>query len=102
MRIYPGTPLWAELAPEKRGESAADYVVEPRFYLVPPFTVVGLHERLGRHRRSCHNWVVGDPPPEFLETMSKLRKLGVRGPMWEYIETLQRFGRKGVKELQEA
>jgi len=101
MRIYPGTPLWGELAPEKRGETAADYVVDPRFFLEPPFTVGGLYGRLRQHRNDCHNWVVGDPPPEFLETISKLRKRGVRGPMWEYIETLQRFGSKGVEELQE-
>jgi radical SAM superfamily enzyme YgiQ (UPF0313 family) len=91
MRIYPGTPLWRELAPEKNGETAADYVVDPRFFLEPPFTVGGLHDRLRRLRSRCHNWVVGDPPPEFLETMSRLRMRGVRGPMWEYIETLQRF-----------
>jgi radical SAM superfamily enzyme YgiQ (UPF0313 family) len=102
MRIYPGTPLWGELAPEKHGETAADYLVDPRFFLEPPFTVGGLYGRLSRHRNHCHNWVVGDPPPAFLEAMSKLRKRGVRGPMWEYIETLQRFGSKGVEGLQEA
>jgi radical SAM superfamily enzyme YgiQ (UPF0313 family) len=91
MRIYPDTPLWKELSPEKNGETAADYVVEPRFFLEPPFTVGGIFDRLQRLRQHCHNWVVGDPPPEFLETMSKLRARGVRGPMWEYIETLQRF-----------
>ena len=91
MRIYPDTPLWRELAPETRGERAADYVLEPRFHLEPPFTVSGLHGRLQELRRTCHNWVVGDPPPEFQETMGKLRAKGVRGPMWEYIETLQRF-----------
>jgi len=99
MRIYPGTPLWRELAPEKNGETAADYLVEPRFFLEPPFTVGGLHDRLSLHRRHCHNWVVGDPPPEFLETITKLRKKGIRGPMWEYIETLQRFGSKEVEAV---
>jgi hypothetical protein len=34
---------------------------------------------------------VGDPPPAFVETMGKLRKRGVRGPMWEYAELLQRM-----------
>jgi radical SAM superfamily enzyme YgiQ (UPF0313 family) len=91
MRIYPETPLWRELAPEKRGETAADYLVDPRFFLEPPFTVAGIFERLRTLRQRCHNWVVGDPPPEFLQTMSKLRTRGIRGPMWEYIETLQRF-----------
>ncbi len=92
MRIYPGTPLWAQLAPEARGETAADYLVEPRFHLEPPFTVAGLYARLQGIQRTEHNWAVGDPPAQFTETMGKLRRRGVRGPMWEYIELLQRMG----------
>ncbi|HTU02987.1 MAG TPA: radical SAM protein, partial [Candidatus Sulfotelmatobacter sp.] len=96
MRIYPGTPLWGDLAPEKNGETAADYLVTPRFFLEQAFTVGGLYGRLRRLQRHCHNWAVGDPPPEFLETVAKLRKRGVRGPMWDYIETLQRLA--GTRE----
>jgi radical SAM superfamily enzyme YgiQ (UPF0313 family) len=91
MRMYPETPLWRDLAPEKNGETAGDYLVVPRFFLEPPFTVGGLYERLRRQQLHWHNWAVGDPPPEFLDTVAKLRKRGVRGPMWEYIETLQRL-----------
>lgn len=91
MRVYPDTPLWTELAPGREGEDAADYLATPRFHLEPAFTVGGLYERLRRHREQNHNWVVGDPPPEFQATMGKLRARGVRGPMWEYIETLQRM-----------
>ncbi len=90
MRIYPGTPLWREVAPEERGQTPSDYLATPRFHLERPFTVEDLYGRLQRHRERHHNWVVGDPSPEFLETMEKLRARGVRGPMWEYIETLQR------------
>jgi radical SAM superfamily enzyme YgiQ (UPF0313 family) len=90
MRIYPGTPLWHQLAPEARGETPADYLVEPRFHLEPPFTVQGLYARLEQVQRTEHNWSVGDLPPMFVETMEKLRRRGVRGPMWEYIE-LQRL-----------
>lgn len=91
MRVYPGTPLWRELAPEKNGETAADYLVEPRFYLTPGFTVGEVFSRLAAVRDRAHNWIIGDPPPDFLLTMDKLRKRGVRGPMWEYVEMLQRF-----------
>jgi radical SAM superfamily enzyme YgiQ (UPF0313 family) len=91
MRIYPGTPLWRELAPEENGETVSDYLAAPRFYLDPAFTVAGLHGRLRSQRQYNHNWVIGDPPTEFLATMGKLRGRGVRGPMWEYIETLQRI-----------
>jgi radical SAM superfamily enzyme YgiQ (UPF0313 family) len=91
MRIYPDTPLWRQLAPESRGESAADYLIEPRFHLAPEFTVESLHARLREHQRENPNWIVGDPPPAFVDTMEKLRRRGVRGPMWEYAELLQRM-----------
>lgn len=91
MRIYPDTPLWRQLDPAARGERPADYLMEPRFELAPDFTVESLHERLRRHQRENPNWIVGDPPPAFVETMDKLRRRGVRGPMWEYAELLQRM-----------
>ncbi|HLP07096.1 MAG TPA: lipid biosynthesis B12-binding/radical SAM protein [Opitutaceae bacterium] len=91
MRIYPDTPLWRQLAPESRGEAAADYLVEPRFYIAPEFTLESLHARLREYQRDNPNWIVGDPPPAFVDTMDKLRRRGVRGPMWEYAELLQRM-----------
>lgn len=91
MRIYPETPLWRQLAPETHGETAADYLLEPRFHLEPEFTMESLYARLRGHQKGNGNWIVGDPPPVFVETMGKLRKRGVRGPMWEYAELLQRM-----------
>jgi len=91
MRIYPGTPLWRQLAPEARGETPGEYLIEPRFYLAPPFTVEHLYARLQEEQRTAPNWAVGDPPPVFVEAMEKLRRRGVRGPMWEYIELLRRL-----------
>lgn len=91
MRIYPDTPLWRLLAPDKRGETPADYLPKPRFFLAPGFTVEGLYARLENVRAVHHNWVVGDPPPAFLATINRLRDRGARGPLWEYIELLQRF-----------
>ena len=91
MRIYPETPLWRHCAPEKNGETSADYLLTPRFYVEPPLTTQGIFERLRRHREVNHNWVVGDPPQGFNETIEKLRRRGARGPMWEYVELLQRM-----------
>ena len=91
MRIYPGTPLWRTVAPESRGEVPADYLVEPRFYIAPEFTLESLHARLREYQAENSNWIVGDPPPAFTETMEKLRRRGVHGSMWEYAELLQRL-----------
>ncbi len=93
MRIYPDTPLWRHCAPESRGETSADYLLEPRFYVEPPLTTPSLLARIKKHQETHDNWVLGDPPPAFAETMDKLRRRGVIGPMWEYIELLQRMAR---------
>lgn len=91
MRVYPDTPLWRQLKPELRGETSMDYLPKPRFHLAPGFTVDSLYARLDTVRTRHHNWVVGDPPPAFVETIGKLRDRGVQGPAWEYIELLQRM-----------
>jgi len=91
MRIYPDTDLWRMLAPEQHGETAADYLVDPRFYVAPGLTAHGLHIRLRELLKSASNWIVGDPPAAFSETMTKLRKRGISGPMREYVDLLQRL-----------
>ncbi len=90
MRIYPGTPLWKTSGPDATGETTEDFLFEPRFHIEKPLTVTGIYNRLNEVRLKSSNWVVGDPPQEFNETMDKLRRRGRTGPMWEYIEVLQR------------
>jgi len=91
MRIYPDTNLWRQLAPEQKGETAADYLVDPRFYIAPGLTAQGLHTRLLELQRTASNWIVGDPPVAFAQALTKLRQRGVRGPMREYVDLLQRL-----------
>ncbi len=91
MRIYPDTDLWRMLAPEMQRETAADYLVDPRFYVAPGLTAQGLHSRLRELLKSASNWIVGDPPAAFSETITKLRKRGISGPMREYVDLLQRL-----------
>lgn len=91
MRIYPETDLWRKLGPEKQGETAADYLVDPRFYLAPGLTAQGLHARLRELLKNASNWIIGDPPAAFSETLTKLRKRGISGPMREYVDLLQRL-----------
>lgn len=91
MRIYPETPLWRLLAPEKQGETGADYLANPRFYLAPGLEVGALFQQLSDFRTLHPNWIIGDPPPSFIATINRLRKRGVQGPAWEYIEFLQRI-----------
>ena len=92
MRIYPGTSLWRTVAPEQIGETMSDYLEKPRFYIEPPLTMESLYQRLEQVKLRAPNWALGDPPPEFMETLVKLRRRGIRANMWEYVELLQRLG----------
>ncbi len=92
MRVYPETPLWRTLqARQPVPLQASDYLLEPRFHVEPPLTIAGLYARLRQVQATSSNWAVGDPPPAFTETMAKLRQRGIRGPLWEYAELLQRL-----------
>ena len=93
MRIYPGTPLWEKAGPAKTGEPPENFLATPRFHLEPPLTTQSLFAKLTAFRENAHNWVVGDPTPAFIATMEKLRRRGIRGPLWEYIEVLQRYAK---------
>ena len=91
MRIYPDTDLWKQISPEQQSETAADYLVDPRFYIAPGLTAQGLHTRLRELQRTASNWIIGDPPVAFANALTKLRQRGVRGPMREYVDLLQRL-----------
>lgn len=95
MRIFPGTPLWEKSGPPATGETREAFLATPRFHVEPPLTVESLYARLDGFRSTAPNWVVGDPPSAFAATMKKLRNRGLRGPLWEYIEILQRYQQAG-------
>ncbi len=95
MRIFPGTPLWEKSGPAATGETREAFLATPRFHIEPPLTVESLYERLAVFRNTAPNWVVGDPPSAFVATIKKLRSRGLRGPLWEYIEILQRYQQSG-------
>lgn len=96
MRIYPDTPLWRELGCDARGELPGEYLVEPRFHIQPPLTVDSIMARLSSVQVNSARWMIGDPPQQFRETIDMLRRRGVRGPIWEYVELLQRFTKPAV------
>jgi hypothetical protein len=54
-------------------------------------TAQALHARLRQVQRTASNWIIGDPPAAFSDALTKLRQRGVRGPMREYVDLLQRL-----------
>ncbi|MDX2111318.1 MAG: lipid biosynthesis B12-binding/radical SAM protein [Verrucomicrobiota bacterium] len=94
MRVYPDTPLAAiEGAQPRNGTEATSLLEPPCFYRSPQLPTGALDEAMATIQRDEANWIVGDPSPAFKTISTKLRRRGVVGPMWEYIELLQRINR---------
>ncbi|MFC2155228.1 lipid biosynthesis B12-binding/radical SAM protein [Acidobacteriota bacterium] len=80
IRIYPGTALERTAAAE--GYECDDYLV-PRFYISKELKndlVNIIREPISRHPNILYEGVNEDIP---LETLRKMRELGVKGPLWE-------------------
>lgn len=93
MRIYPNTPLWQRLKLTEAGENPADYLAVPRFFLENGMSLESIQTCLKEVAERANNWIFGDPPERFMTTMEKLRRRGIQGPMWEYVELLKRMER---------
>lgn len=90
MRVYPDTELFHRA--QREGVVAADAdLLPPRYYLSPALTEAAVFAHLNGFARQSPNWIVGDPPPRYLEMAERLRKRGVVGPLWSYFALMQRF-----------
>jgi radical SAM superfamily enzyme YgiQ (UPF0313 family) len=90
MRIYPGTRLHA-LARREQPLPPDDALLEPRYYISGALTEDEVLERLRDFSRRSPGWIVGDPPPRYVELAARLRSRGVVGPLWSYWCTAQRL-----------
>jgi radical SAM superfamily enzyme YgiQ (UPF0313 family) len=95
MRIYPGTPLFAQAVAEGVIQRDAD-LLAPAYYLAPGLTAEMIFARLREFARRAPSWIAGDPVPGYQELIRRLRKRGVAGPLWSYLSTLQRLGQPAV------
>lgn len=99
MRVYPGTPLHAELGQVDTPEERRASLHKPRFHISPEVGaehLLALAEELKSTRR---NWMLGAPPREFTELVAKLRKRGRQGPLWEYMDVVRRFEAEAGAEV---
>jgi radical SAM superfamily enzyme YgiQ (UPF0313 family) len=89
LRIFPGTGLAREAEAEGLLSPSTDFL-DPVFYIAP-----GVQERvveIARQRSSLHpNWILpGLSINISLRLQSKLRKIGVKGPLWEHMKIMRR------------
>ena len=84
VRIYPGTPLYARARREGNIETFADYLT-PHFYISPHVSQKKIARMLAHFHALRHNWALGDVSQQNSDAIRGLRKLGIAGPLWEYI-----------------
>jgi radical SAM superfamily enzyme YgiQ (UPF0313 family) len=90
MRLYPGTSLHAT-ARREGSLPPDDALLQPHYYLSRALTENEIFERLQDFSRRSPSWIVGDPPPRYLELAARLRSRGVIGPLWSYWCAAQRL-----------
>jgi len=88
LRIFPGTGL-ARLALEEGILSPADDLLQPKFYIAPKIKDQIIE--CARKKAAAHpNWIfpgLGINVSSRLQ--SKLRRFGVKGPLWEHMKILR-------------
>lgn len=92
LRIFPGTGLARRAEDEGLLSPAADFL-EPVFYLAP--AVKDRVVEIARRRAAYHpNWILpGLSINVSLRLQSKLRRIGVKGPLWEHMKIMRERGR---------
>jgi radical SAM superfamily enzyme YgiQ (UPF0313 family) len=90
MRVYPGTRLHAR-ALRERPVPPDESLLQPYYYLSGALTEDRIFERLRDFSRRSASWIVGDPPPRYVELAARLRSRGVIGPLWSYWCAAQRL-----------
>jgi radical SAM superfamily enzyme YgiQ (UPF0313 family) len=90
LRVYPNTPLHQRLVAENPcwGEVS---MLKPRFYLSPAFTEASISELIRIHAEGRSVWIVQPVPPAVERDIAKMRHKGILGPLWDYMELMQRF-----------
>jgi radical SAM superfamily enzyme YgiQ (UPF0313 family) len=94
IRVYPRTALYESLVKENP-EFARKSLLKPCYYLSPAFTEASLHTLIQGLAKGRSEWIVPPAPPGLDEEMNRLRKKGILGPLWDYMELMQRFNRAG-------
>jgi radical SAM superfamily enzyme YgiQ (UPF0313 family) len=84
MRVYPGTPL-CRTAFDQGAVEATTGLLDPVYYLAPGMSAERIYELIAERSGRGVRWAVDEPQPGTLETMKRLRQIGVEGPLWEFL-----------------
>lgn len=84
MRLYPNTPLY-EFALKEGAVSKETDLLPPYFYVTPHVSKERICEMLTEFNNRGKNWIIGESTPELVKIIGDLRKIGVSGPLWEFL-----------------
>jgi radical SAM superfamily enzyme YgiQ (UPF0313 family) len=84
MRIFPGTSLFDRALEEHVIDEHRDFL-DPIFYISPSLDLSRIRRIHEGFRSQMPNWVIDDVSPEVRSVMDGLRKMGIRGPLWEFL-----------------
>ena len=90
IRVFPNTRL-SKIAEEEGLVSPEDDYLEPVFYLSTAIEneIIPFIESFAKEHRT---WIFPGLNINMNETMQKkLRKFGIKGPMWEYMKRAERY-----------
>lgn len=90
LRVYPDTPLFDHLVkdtPELRNIS----MLEPYFYLSPNFTEESIEDLVREHAQKRSEWILFSNSTYYQKQMDIMRRKGKTGPLWDYMELIQRL-----------
>ncbi len=90
IRVFPGTRLF-EIAKKEGSIQPGQNLLEPSFYLSPEIkdTILSFVETFSKEHPT---WIFPGMEININRTLQKkIRRLGARGPLWEYMKMGQRF-----------
>jgi radical SAM superfamily enzyme YgiQ (UPF0313 family) len=90
MRIYPGTSLHQRALAEGLVK-AEDDLLAPSYYLSPKLSKETVMRKLKEFSARSSQWITGDPTPEYVQLVTRMRQRKIIGPLWSYFAALQRI-----------
>jgi len=84
MRVYPGTGMVRRVR-AKNPPLPAECGLEPVFYFAPGLDGKLIEQLMRKEAGSAANWVMPGDEVKNGKAMLRLRELGKKGPLWEYL-----------------
>lgn len=84
MRIYPGTPLFAQAVAESRIDGSRE-LLDPVFYASGSIARQYILDQVASRSAGRVNWVIGAGGSETSAIISRMYQKGYSGPLWEYL-----------------